>query len=228
MRERPIIFSGPMVQAILDGKKTQTRRIVGDDLCEEFEEPDFGIAREEGHSGPGLYVWESEYPEEGSRLIRGNRYGIPGDRLWVRETWGVDCIGALPIRQIDALRFRATDTRQSTPDLGWRPSIHMPRWASRITLEITGLRVEPLQLIMKSKTDARAEGIRAFSKDNVLEKFCWTKEGDRRPWAHMSRDPRDAFIDLWQSINGAGSWAANPWVWVIEFKRIEAKDATDG
>lgn len=197
-KKRPIIFKAEMVRAILNGHKTQTRRVFK-------PQPDRDGKVDVGEIGTS----------DGVAYVRGARgghctrvpcpYGKSGDQLWVRECWGVDNIGALPILQIDALRFRATDSMQSTPDIGWRPSIHMPRWASRITLEITGVRVEKLQDI--GEDDAAAEG--------VSERFS--------PPDHvMSIGRIAAFHDLWDSINlqRGYAWNTNPWVWVVEFKRI--------
>lgn len=128
-------------------------------------------------------------------------YGKVGDRLWVRETFGESWHHAQP-----DYFYRADDNAsiESHPDFdGWKPSIHMPRLASRITLEITGVRVERLNNIHRS--DAIAEGCEMPSQ----------RKG-------MHRWPEAQFADLWESINGPGSWDANPWVWVVEFKRIEA------
>lgn len=175
MKERPILFSAPMVRALLDGRKTQTRRVV---------KPQPTATREEAirtYGKGGTFILEAGF--FGVRCP----YGQLGDRLWVRETWGA-CAGS-PV-------YRADDNA-TCPDGGrWKPSIHMPRWASRITLEVTGVRVERLQDI--SEEDAIAEGVPE-------------QRGD--PWA---------FQCLWDSINGARercSWAANPWVWAITFSR---------
>lgn len=127
-------------------------------------------------------------------------YGRPGDRLWVREAWrpvhgGYSDLGA---------RYRADFERDQTV---WRPSIHMPRWASRITLEVTGVRVERLQDI--SEADAQAEG-----------SFEWAAEQDT-PVRDLD-EARLVYLQLWQSINGPASWDADPWVWVVEFRRLPA------
>lgn len=186
IKERPILFNAPMVRAVLDGRKTQTRRI-----CKQAE------------------------VEEGDELFS-CPYGKPGDRLWVREAWGIancwltydeptDPPRCIAYRADHAARCFDPEYDVNTDDWGWdamkwKPSIHMPRWASRITLEITDVRVERLQEI--SRGDALAEG-------------C--------PFANMSEgpDPRKWYTDLWTEINGASSWDANPWVWVIEFKRCD-------
>lgn len=191
---RPILFSAPMVRAILGGHKTQTRRII---------EPQ--PAR----------VWFSESEPNVQKINwKGCTYrpsciccpyGIAGDRLWVRETWAVAkkwdgkspgwTYG--PVVGRPAVAFRADGAVRSTYGK-WRPSIHMPRWASRITLEITKVRVERVQDI--SEEDAEAEGV-----DPIIAKVP----------TH-----RDAFRYLWDDINGDGEWDANPWIWVLEFERV--------
>lgn len=169
MKERPILFSAPMVRAILEGRKTQTRRI-----AKEFD-PTPGKM-------DGIL---SRHPHQ-----QGCRYGKPGDRLWVRETWGWDDEDPSAVNP----RYRAT---HSSADR-WIPSIHMPRWASRITLKVESVRLERLQDI--SQKDAYSEGVTINDPDGC--------------------DPVMSFAELWESINGPGSWEANPWVWVVQFKRI--------
>lgn len=205
MTERPIIFSAPMVRAILDGRKTQTRRV--------FKLPR-GCSWYEGHGGEAAgMIQDDTGPAWWHVEEQGCPYGAPGNRLWVRETWMPDaprdgtwpdtsfygCKGS-PLSMIpDAYRkpehclFRSTWSGHEL--IGWKPSIHMPRWASRITLEITDVRVERLHDI--SEADAIAEAA---------------------PKHFLS--PRDNFCALWQQINGDGSWDANPWVWCISFRRI--------
>lgn len=199
MKERPILFSAPMVRAILDGTKSQTRR----------------VAREAKH-GESLAC----------------RYGLPGDRLWVRETWAFNpCreFGVMKVRSPDDCVYRADENTAVSPGkMLWTPSIHMPRAASRINLEVTGVRVERLQEI--SDGDSRAEGIEPNwigpldKGPNGYGGTGWTEEVG---WMNYmtSADgepcytPRESYQSLWESINGAESWAANPWVWVVEFKR---------
>lgn len=206
MKERPVIFNGEMVRAILDGRKTQTRRVianVGADNCIPLQK--------QTKTKDGIYTHVMDAPMYGLCP-----FGQVGDRLWVRETWQ----GPL----VDEERFedyRANADKFQTPEFceyaadggarpefcdlddnvrqGWRPSIHMPRWASRITLEITAVRVERLQGI--SEADAIAEG--GTKHFNI-----------------------DWFGPLWASIYGVDSWSANPWVWVIEFKRVGGSDAS--
>lgn len=192
MRERPIIFSGEMVRAILEGRKTQTRRVVK-------PQPPLD---EWGVSKP----WQTDAFEVNGRDYR-CPYGLPGDRLWVRETFSPDYFDAQSRHA-----YRADWTLESgefVPEPKWTPSIHMPRWASRITLEVTDVRVERVQDI--SNSDIYAEGILPPDPD---------EPGPYDP----DEGARSAFKDLWWSINakrGYG-WEKNPWVWVVEFKRVES------
>lgn len=215
MKERPILFNAAMVRAILDGAKTQTRRVIR-------PQPDtregMGCTRLIFKDRKGAPLLDEALEATEPVLYRSLcPHGQIGDRLWVRETWMPDaprdgtwphtsfygCKGSslsmIPMvyRRPKHCLFRSTWSGAELT--GWKPSIHMPRWASRITLEITGVRVEKLQDI--SRGDAMAEG-------------C--------PFPNMQdgEDPRQWYADLWESINGKGSWSANPWVWVIEFSRV--------
>lgn len=230
MRERPILFSAPMVRAILDGRKTQTRRVVKN------MDSDGTVWSGRGRRiGYKAFDAPNSFP---SAALEWCPYGQPGDRLWVRETWGYrgsmwsttdpkverhlvdyradgEYSPSSPKRTV--VRARGEESgipkqRECRPDEDyiedyyngyltrywrqWRPSIHMPRWASRITLEVTGVRVERLNAI--SEEDALAEGIAPEAPDECAI----------------------AFQRLWESINGPGSWDANPFVWVVSFKRI--------
>lgn len=211
MKERPILFSGPMVRAILAGTKTQTRRAMKPQPTDEFRvlavewySPEYEDRH--GELQPGEDIFGVYGDEEGYKCP----YGAPGDRLWVRETWRAP--GAVPrsddpVRPGMRIEYRA-DEDHATDGFTWRPSIFMPKWACRLVLEIVGVRVERLQTI--SEADALAEGI-AFDKQ-------WEGYGiDGGRFFHCS-DPRRSYEQLWESINGEGSWDANPWVWVIEFK----------
>lgn len=232
MRERPILFSAPMVRAILAGTKTQTRRVVKPLPPEDWAPvgPEVfspTVINRKGEEQPGADAYGAGN-EDGSVWIR-CPYGQPGDRLWVRETWapGDEMVFGAAKDDPETVLYRADKAAlhwdgkaMRTPlntyafnweAVGWKPSIHMPRWASRITLEVTGVRVERLQDI--SEADAIAEGIdmqprlAAYSR----EKGCkWEPVG-----------PIEAYLNLWESINGHGSWGWNPWVWVVEFKRID-------
>ena len=211
MKERPILFSSSMVRAILDGSKTQTRRVVKPQPEWVNENAGCGIATGGGIMPSPRADW---LHWRGSRLLRPEPrcpYGLPGDRLWVRETFAIVPRTAYarsdgvqqtlrPDDDHDAAIYRAGWDR-SNGGFRWRPSIHMPRWASRILLEIADVRVERLQDI--SEADAKAEGAHNH-KYNGLD-LAYAR----------------AYSDLWESINGPDSWAANPWVWVVEFRRIE-------
>lgn len=196
MKERPILFSGEMIRALLAGTKTQTRRVV--------KLPNGG------------YIPPSERkdPNGWRQLLRECKYGQPGDRLWVREAFQIMHRGDdwdIPIYRADDIAGHING--------GWRPSIHMPRAACRLVLEITDVRVERLQDI--SEADALAEGVkrsqRAVSSSAAVPCF-WDYQRNQPDY----RDARSSFSSLWESINGAGNWDANPWCWVIEFKKVEA------
>ena len=185
-----------MVRALLDGTKTQTRRIVKArdlewmDVHQGLREPD--------------NAERCPYGQPGAVVDSGHRIG--GDRLYVREAWAAPhAYDHLPPRLIpqDArIHYAATEDRGG---LLWRPSIHMPRWASRITLEITDVRVERLQSI--STADALAEGVNVHPSHHG------------KPCTSLY-SPVQAYRDLWEQINGPGSWDANPWVWVVSFRRV--------
>lgn len=181
-RERPILMSGPMVRAILEGRKGQTRRVVKMDADAPRDIPQ----------------WKVE------RLIERCPYGVPGDRLWVRETWAtMACYDYLPPSQLsinsDPWYYRATDPPGECDELErWRPAVHMPRIISRITLEISGVRVERLHDI--SEDDVQAEGCTGSPHGKAADKL--------------------RFPTLWDRINGKSHpWASNPWVFVLEFRR---------
>lgn len=216
MTERPILFSAPMVRALLDGSKTQTRRAVK-------PRRDRGIGCELA-------------PNEIAGEINGGDftnavYGAPGEHLWVRESWQGPLVDSALFerRGGDIALFRKPEYCRYAADggprpeyldadgrlrQGWRPGIHMFRWASRITLEVTGVRIERLQDI--SEADAKAEGCDCLTwngEPGPADLIDWPLKTVNRPWAN-------GFALLWESINGDGTWAANPWVWVVEFRRI--------
>lgn len=192
MKERPLLLSGPMVPRILDGSKTQTRRV--------FKAKNGG-------------VWPNPNDLPGMRqILRNCPYGQPGDRLWVREAWKAHpTFDHLAPRDIpySHVWYMADDGYKA--ESRFRQSMFMPRWASRITLAVTGVRVERLQDI--SEADAMAEGARE----------CDPVSGREVLLAGPSQ--RGSFVlhyrDIWEQINGPDSWAANPWVWVVNFKRVE-------
>lgn len=233
MRERPIQFCEPMVRAILSGRKTHTRRVVK-------PQPPEGWDRACWFSAPVMGWTRNEAPSAEWHKVR-SPYGQPGDLLWVREKWRIgawdETRPAFALDYCDGPRKEWIDVpdpmsddgelfnrlwQQSTDDARkafgakdryewepgqspcrWRPSIHMPRWASRITLEITGVRVEQLQDI--SEADAKAEGYPVDIIDGI----------------NYAIGAKNWYCRLWESLNGPGSWAANPWVWVVEFKRVQ-------
>lgn len=218
MKERPIIFSAPMVRAILDGRKTQTRRAIRKQFAADAEPAEVAATSPEGwqisgHSG----LW---WDDAGACIDDAVccPYGQPGDRLWVRETWQHSNFPLGPYDESCAVFYRADymddphgpDGEKSSEGKyrHWKPSIHMPRSASRILLEITAVRVERLQDI--SESDACAEGARSADLVTGRECILDPKSGSYR--LHFS--------DLWEQINGAGTFVANPFVWVIEFKKV--------
>ena len=198
MKERPILFSGAMVRAILDGRKTQTRRPVKGWPLEWLQPGNFMpeyVADPENHACP---------------------YGQPGDRLWVRETFAhIYRSNTVPEARSNEDVVYAADG--FSPDEyvygSWKPSIHMPRWAARIMLEITNVRAERLQDISDEDVDAECFG-GDYPEKVLPELFPRRDEG----WGHLSMP--ECFARLWESVNGAGSWDANPWVWVVECRKV--------
>lgn len=189
MAERPILFTAPMVRAILAGRKTQTRRI-----AKEFAGRD------------DLDAILRRFPNQ-----NGCPHGQPGDRLWVRETWAYG-IHALAARRDEdgPFVYAADGTTHGRLCERWRPSIHMPRFACRLLLDVAAVRVERLQDI--SEADAQAEGAAP----------AWLDADDNETvHAHQQPTYRQGFARLWREINGPESWKANPWVWVIEFRRAD-------
>lgn len=209
MTERGMIFNAEMVRAILDGRKTQTRRPVKFPVHDKNLGCELAGNELAGELSAGNYL--------------NSAFGKPGDRIWVREAFRVHSRAT----DVATLVYKASErnswteqtyrvpvavcNKPATPEK-WTPSLHMPRWASRILLEITDVRVERLNAI--SEEDARAEGI--------IDGGCLNC-GEPEPCgcANPEPDATDAFAYLWQSIYGQESWNANPWVWVIEFERVE-------
>ncbi|WOD19805.1 hypothetical protein [Paraburkholderia kirstenboschensis] len=237
MRELPMLFSGAMVRALLDGRKTQTRRIVKlphNNPLGQWEPTTVG-GENGGKTAAGATVplqggiWHTR---TGDALLC--PHGQPGDRLWVRET----CAAEELRDGLDGVRYLAdkgfmpiADTQDAAERWivlnAYRgqkgavvPAIHMPRWASRIALEIVSVRVERLQQI--DEASAKAEGVEPVKHGPIWptfeEKQCW------RGYMNHERAYRDTALDsfnsLWRSINRPESWDANPWVWVVEFKRV--------
>ena len=206
VKERGLIFNGEMVRAILDGRKTQTRRIMKNQPAGDFPQTPALIRNVVGAG----FQWYGHYGESG---IFNCPFGAVGDRIWVRETWAEAGASAPDLKLYRAnYPDHVPSHYENVPpasDIRWTPSIHMPRNASRILLEITGVRVERLNSI--SQEDAQAEGMeltgwRPTYSDPDSGGEVWT--------------PYDNFAQLWESIYGEESWKANPWVWVIEFKVV--------
>lgn len=204
MNARPILFSAPMVRAILEGRKTQTRRPVKGEALKWL--------------APAMFKPEFVADPE-NRLCP---YGNPGGLLWVRETW------AQPYRRTNTnsgVIYRADGPEYLSiaerkygwgAEAQWRPSIHMPRRASRITLEITGVRVE--RLLDISEADAQAEGVQLLNAIGPDQRLS----GDDRARTQLTHPFTIAFASLWDDVyadRGAG-WSANPWVWIVEFRRL--------
>lgn len=222
IKERPILFSAPMVRAILEGRKTVTRRAVK-------AQPEVRMVDMVGpmltfkkkHNGYWLY------PNAKQQIIEDCPYGQTGDRLWVRETCLINDFRDINVPEEERANCEILYRADGIPDwegdealIRWRPSIHMPRWACRILLEITDVRVERLQ---------DGEGETAFESRYIAEGINRIHQGDgdyafhpfkSEPGPGSWTDPFDAWRELWVSINGADSWNANPWVWVVEFKRV--------
>lgn len=213
MKERPILFSGAMVRAVLAGTKTQTRRAMKPqpELVKDLTDTSLAM----------FWTWRGQKMAEMGRdqVMRMCPYGGRGDRLWVRESFDFLPSGGPDQPQACEIVYWAsgsTEPRTAPSDYNpmiyghqkVRPSIHMPRWASRILLEITAVRVERLQGI--SEADCIAEGVNMHADHH----------GKPRTSIYS---PVQAYRDLWEQINGPDSWAANPWVWVIEFKMVEAR-----
>lgn len=230
MAERPILFSAPMVRAILAGTKTQTRRVVK-------PTPQMVTNRT-------IQPWGGDAAALLGLLTQTGKscpYGQPGDRLWVREAFrftdpfdaespsrvGERCLDAGYKTPWAPMQFEADKARQNWIDVGTptfppkditagklRPGMFMPRWASRILLEITDVRVERLQDISDADVDAECFG--GNYPEAVLPEIFPRREGG---WGHLSM--QQCFQRLWESINGDESWEANPWVWVVSFKRFQ-------
>lgn len=246
MAERPILMSAPMVRAILAGAKTQTRRVVKPQPSDEWS-PEVGpycptVVGRDGIEEPGEEIFGAADESEGRKCP----FGEPGTLLWVRETWrALKRFDSHPPRDISAslVGYEADPARGDllpVPEgrMGKvRPSIHMPRWASRITLELLSVRVERLQEI--SEADARAEGLLAQEGDGGGPGwgYKWRGigyEGARPGCFHTPATDgtcsckvagpspaQCAYRELWDKINGKRApWASNPWCWVLEFRRV--------
>lgn len=231
--ERPILFSAPMVRAILAGAKTQTRRVVQPQPpngCSYAINGAQSAAVCAAVLPSGEPVFVPPTPRSQDHLLP-CPHGAPGDTLWVRETWYDDAPGANDPKKVE---YRAThecrNWEAGCPFDGdgggrWRPSIHMPRWASRLTLRVTSVRVERLHAI--TPAGIVAEGVRVpvsldgavlveVSGDNSPLEFLDPRAETRTMEDHL----RAQWASLWSRINGRESWDANPWVWVVGFERV--------
>ena len=236
-----------MVRAILEGRKTQTRRIMKPQLSQNlyatrirYEQHPFSPSAFAGTPAEGrvegedrmswvAYDWVDNPVGVEEKDWLKCPYGVPGDRLWVRETWhpaarlGTEYEIEYQADKSSLLKDAgwegATPTIDRAIDSGWKPSIHMPRWASRLTLEIVSVRVERLQDI--TEEDAKAEGVEpvGLSSFNMMQYRDYSGESGDKGF----HSPRSSYESLWEKINGAGSWDKNPWVWVVEFKKLEAQ-----
>ena len=233
MKERPILFSGAMVRAILAGTKTQTRRVMA-------PQPEFDRDRQQWSrtSSRGAARWTGDRPLVAALWgLRGEcPFGSDGDRLWVREAHAFEASHAPDeyprvfyaatgtARYHDGASISPGEEESARYEGRWRPSIHMPRWASRITLEVTEVRVERLNEI--SEADAKAEGV--VLKVTKERHPCVRVPSPYAPGRPLSEwTVADYWIAeyaaLWDDINGKRApWASNPWVWVVAFRRVEA------
>lgn len=201
MKERGVVFNDDMVRAILEGRKTQTRRPVKNVRADNCQ-----VIRKPTKKRNGVYTHVMDAPEHGLCP-----FGNVGDRIWVRETFNAFWLDNDVIQEIkdgvslasELCDYKADYSDSSKPAEGWTPSIHMPRWASRILLEITDVRVERLHDM--SEADAKAEGASPVTYKITPPEAVY----------------RVGFGDIWRGIYGQENWLSNPWVWVIEFKRIK-------
>lgn len=217
VKERPILFSGPMVRAIIEGRKTQTRRII---KPQPYQDAGgwwhFDGFRPKAKRNTGAQAG-SHPPDEWTLFPYSCPYGSIGQRLWVRETWAHEYGGGY--------LYKATHAHMVPGDCKWRPSIHMPRIASRLLLEITDISVQSLQYI--GQQDAIDEGVMTLPNRFIFDQLpdyetrylAWERDGKigRHP---IGPSPYERFSLLWKSIHGPESWESNPYVWAITFKPV--------
>jgi hypothetical protein len=221
MADRPILFSGPMVRALLDGRKTQTRRTLNPQPYD-FPHPSDGHRCWNASGVPGGRICISD-----RSLLDLHHRPAPGDRLYVREEWfstpAYDDLSPSQMGGDEPLRYKADDATFNWGEADGsrvgrrRAGMHMPRWASRLTLAVADVRVERLQAI--SEGDAIAEGIEdvtaeVASRDTSLRFWRRYRDGG---WNGYVDNPIASYASLWTEINGAGSWEANPWVVAVSF-----------
>ena len=205
VKERPILFSTEMVKAIIEGRKTQTRRIVED--CDTINDPRSIVSLTNGNSF-AHFRFKGELTDFAGCVCK---FGNIGDRLWVRETWGMCNEGLVYAASV-------CNPKYDKPKGGWKPSIHMPRIASRILLEITDIRVE--RLLEISEEDAIAEGVERVDVPNcnsAYKAYGVKRESCFVLGAHIS------FKRMWETIYGRDSVISNPFVWVVSFKVLDVK-----
>ena len=231
VKERPILFSAPMVRAILEGRKTVTRRVV---KATKAHADGFMMLDHGNGWWPYNAFGDFTSDHQGMEYPIACPYAKPGDRLWVRETFAIESNrwaddpyspphkDGRPTQRYeddkwDQPHYKATDAEpelwyddRDSPGCRWKPSIHMPRWASRILLEITDVRVERLQDITPEQVTA--EGV--STRGEAMWGGQWWVDAPQQ----AIEDARKDFADLWTSTGG--DWNANPWVWVVEFKRV--------
>lgn len=218
MTERPIIFSGPMVRAILEGRKTQTRRVMKpqpSSECAPIEVCTYPPTKVDRHGeeypGAPIFGATSEDGYEGWR----SPFGQPGDTIWVRETFSMSPDGPV---------YRASESDAGMLEPGdsivWKPSIHMPRAIARLFLRVTAVRVERLQDI--SAEDVKAEGLPIHVVEHTFRK-CY-RDDDERAARRI-----ECFRDLWDGLNATRGygWDSNPWVWVVSFDRLTSENGSE-
>ncbi|GAA4475453.1 hypothetical protein [Gluconacetobacter asukensis] len=218
MTDHPMLFNAPMVRALLEGRKTQTRRVMKGqpdfDGCPHIGTYHPTIVMRNGEEGPGEEVFGATFDEWAIKAP-----ARPGDSIWVRETWGLnhqDYMTEIPkarpgdLLDYHLVHFATEDDPEILNEMPRRPSLHMPRWASRLTLVVTDVRAQRLQEI--SRADALAEGVQRVGGGALR----WEQYSAIDGQAAFS--PEAAFALLFNSINGPDSWEANPWVWALTFE----------
>lgn len=208
---RPILFSGAMVRGILEGRKGQTRRVIKPQPPAKAR--DAGVIWSLRDEANGQWCWlDSADFDEASFLGDWFRcpYGVEGDHLWVRETWKEATEFMSEATGPKDVRFAASVSEAEWATTKWRSSIHMPRWASRITLKVTRVRIKRLHEITEEQSVA--EGVEH-------DEHGWKLYNKHLGKAICAATARQSYISLWDQINGKGAWNENPWVWAVAFER---------